>query len=544
MDAIHEMLTALFGSSLMQNPIFALFSVVAIGLALGRISLWGISLGSAAVMFVAMLYGHYGVVMNDSITMFGLVLFVYCVGIGAGSRFFITLRDSGVQLALISCVVILLGGLTTAIVASLLGIDASVAAGVFAGALTSTPGLAAAQEHFSASTTQGLVSAGYAIAYPFGVVGVVIFVQLLPRLMGWDLQKVGEELDKASDAGDKIAHTLVRITNPRLEGRSILGLKELSDLRCRITRQMEDGILVPIQPDHEFAIDQVVLLVARQIDFGAAVEMLGETEQAPIHINADLERRSVVVTNRSLSQKSLAELKPLRTYGVSISRIRRYEYELVPTSETRISLGDVLVTVGSPENLETFAREVGHRPSTMGATDLLSLTVGMALGVIVGSLDIAGFKLGMAGGPLLVSLLLGHFGRVGLIAGYVPRPTRLLLRELGLCLFLAGAGIKGGSRFMETIQSEGVGIFLVGVAATVVPLIVGFFAARKWFRFDILRSLGSICGGMTSTPGLGLISAKTESQAPVLAYASAYPAALLMVVVGVNLLLAVMGWIG
>lgn len=544
MNGINDMMVSIFGSGLMQNPIFALFSVVFIGLAVGRITIWGLSLGSAAVMFVAMLYGHYGVALDDSITVFGLVLFVYCVGIGAGSRFFIMLRDSGIQLALISCLVILVGGVATAVVATWFKIDASVAAGVFAGALTSTPGLAAAQEHFSAAVDEGMVSAGYAIAYPFGVVGVVVFVQLLPKLMGWDLNKIGEEVDAASDTGDKIDHALVRVTNEKIEGRQIAGLKELSKLRCRITRKMQDGILVPIEHGHVLARGQVLWLVAREHDLQAAMEVLGERENAPVHINADMERRSVVVTNRKMSQKSLAELKTLRRFGVSIARIRRYEYELVPDANTRINVGDVLVAVGSPENLEVFAREVGHRPSTMGATDLLSLALGMALGVVVGSIEIGGFKLGMAGGPLLVSLLLGHFGKVGMIAGFVPRPTRLLLRELGLCLFLAGAGVKGGAGFMETLHDQGLGIFVVGLVATMAPMIVGYYAARKWFNFDVLRSLGSICGGMTSTPGLGVISAKTESQAPVLAYASAYPAALLLMVLGVNLLLAIMGWMG
>ena len=220
--------------------------------------------------------------------------------------------------------------------------------------------------------------------------------------------------------------------------------------------------------------------------------------------------------------------------------MKRYEYELIPDDSTEVLLGDQFVVVGNSENLTAFAEVVGHRASSIGMTDLLSLSLGMALGVFVGSISFGGFKLGLAGGPLLVSLLLGHFGRVGVIAGYVPRPTRQLLGELGLCFFLAGAGVKGGASFVETLQAQGGGIFLVGIIATITPIIVGYVVATMIFKFNILSALGGVCGAMTSTPALGAISSKTDAQAPILSYASAYPAALLMIVVVVNMLLQIM----
>lgn len=533
----------LFASPLMHNSIFVLFSVVAVGLIVGRISVFGLSLGSAAVMFVALLYGHYGVTLDKAITTFGLVLFVYCVGIGAGSRFFSTLKASGVKLAMVSCVVVLVGGAITAMVAAAFGISPSVATGVFAGALTSTPGLAAAQEHFAAGVDQGLVSAGYAIAYPFGVVGVVLFVQLWPKLMRQNLQKIGEEIDAKASGGYKIVPMLIRMTNPKFVGQQIDGLRILSHLHCCITRRMQDGVLVPIKHDDVFEMNQGLWIIGREDDLEIALDVLGEVEDLPVVINADMERRNLAVTNRAFAKKKLSELKLLRTYGISLARIKRYEYEIIPNDETELSVGDVLVAVGSKENLETFAKKIGHRPTTIDATDLLSLAVGIAVGVMIGTLDFGGFKLGMAGGPLLIALLLGHYGRVGVIAGYVPRPTRVLLRELGLCLFLAGAGIKGGAKFAETLNDQGAGIFVVGVAATLIPIIIGYFTARVLCRFDMLSSLGSVCGAMTSTPGLGAVSSKTDSQAPILSYASAYPAALLLMVVGVNILLAIMNWL-
>jgi putative transport protein len=330
------------------------------------------------------------------------------------------------------------------------------------------------------------------------------------------------------------------MTNPKFVGRTIDQLRILDHLHCRITRTMKDGVLVPLEHGATLELDQILWVVGREDDIEAMLDALGEREEAPVIINSDMERRTFVVTNRSFANKSLSQLRLLRDHGVSVSRIRRYEYEIIPNENTELSIGDQLVTVGNTENLEKFSKTIGHRPSIIDATDLLSLTLGIAVGVLVGMIPLGGFKLGLAGGPLLVSLLLGHFGRIGAVAGYVPRPTRLLLRELGLCLFLAGAGIKGGASFVETLQSQGMGIFVVGIIATLVPIIVGYTVATLICKFDILTSLGGVCGAMTSTPALGAISSKTDSQVPIVSYASAYPAALLLMVVGVNLLMAIM----
>jgi len=540
MNAVFSAVSGFFETPLMHNSAFVLFSVIALGLLLGRITIGGIHLGTAGVMFVALIYGHYGVELSPAVTTVGLVVFVYCVGIGAGSRFFTTLKQSGTKLAVISCAVIGVGGLATALTAGALSISPSVAAGVFAGALTSTPGLAAAQEYYVDSANQGLVSAGYAIAYPFGVVGTVLFVQLWPRLRRKDLQKIGERLEAEEAEGRRIGTAVFRMTNPRFEGKRIEDLRILEHLRCRITRTMRDGILVPLEQDETLKKDQVLWVVGYEDQIEALIDMFGERTEAPVVINSDMERRSLVVTNSRFANKTFAEIRTLKNHGVSVSRIKRYEYEIVPTETTEIHIGDVLVVVGCSENLEKFSKAVGHRASLINATDLLSLTLGMALGVWVGTLSFGGFKLGMAGGPLLVALLLGHFGRVGVVAGYVPRPTRVMLRELGLCFFLAGAGIKGGAGFVETLQSQGAGIFAVGVVATLAPIVVGYMVATLVYKFDILTALGGVCGAMTSTPALGVISSKTDAQAPVLSYASAYPAALLLIVVAINSLIAAM----
>lgn len=542
--AIERFMSHLFEYPLMHHPVFVVFSVIAIGLMIGRISIYGVSLGSAAVMFVALIYGHYGVTLSSTLTTVGLVLFVYCVGIGAGSRFFSTLKQTGIQLAIISCAVVFVGGVATALVARFFGISPSVAAGVFAGALTSTPGLAAAQEHFSSLSDQGLASAGYAIAYPFGVVGTVLFVQLWPRLRKKDLHAIGERLEKEQAQTHQIVSVLVKMTNPKFVGRKIEQMRIIDHLHCRVTRMMIGNVLVPIEHGDELKMDMLLWVLGREDDIEAMLDVLGERAEAPVIINSDMERRTLVVTNRAFANKALSELRLLRTHGVSIARIRRYEYEIMPTENTVLSVGDQLVTVGNTENLAKFAKTVGHRPSIIDATDMLSLSLGIALGVLVGMIPFGGFKLGMAGGPLLVALLLGHFGRIGAVAGYVPRPTRLLLRELGLCLFLAGAGIKGGASFVATLQSQGMGIFVVGIIATLLPIIVGYAVATLIYKFDALTALGGVCGAMTSTPGLGAISSKTDAQAPILSYASAYPAALLLMVVGINLLLAIMNSLG
>jgi putative transport protein len=223
-------------------------------------------------------------------------------------------------------------------------------------------------------------------------------------------------------------------------------------------------------------------------------------------------------------------------FGITITRITRLGNTFVPTADTELIRNDLLKVVGTPEAIKAFRAECGHRSSAINVADMLSLMGGLTLGILLGKLKFSlgdgdGFSLGMAGGPLVVALLLGHFGKLGPIVGYMPRPTRILVMELGLMLFLAGAGIRGGEKLVETLQQSGMTMLLVGIVITVLPLFIGYFVARKFLKMEIAETLGCICGSQTSTPALGAITAQTESQDPVIAYSTAYPVALILMTV-------------
>ena len=370
----------------LNQPLVVLFALIATGLLLGGARVKGINLGSSGVLFTALLAGHLGYSIPAGVGTLGLVLFVYCVGIGAGDRFFASLVREGAALAKLAMLIVVLGAAMTWAGATLLDIPAGLATGIFAGALTSTPALAATTEGLAARGGADAVGIGYGIAYPFGVIGVVLFVQVLPRILKTDLDPIADSLDTRPD--------------DRLE--NVMG--------------------------------------------------------------------------------------------------------------------------------------AGHCGSAIDATCLLSLSVGLTLGIVLGMLPFGlpggtPIKLGLAGGPLLVALVLGHFGKIGPIVGFIPRPTRMLLQELGLVFFLASAGVRGGGALVATLQEHGIMLFGLGVCVSVLPLIVAWPIATKCFKMNPLQALGGICGGMTSTPALGALTTKTDSQTPVTSYLSAYPVALIFMIV-------------
>jgi putative transport protein len=528
---------------LLNQPLITLFAIIATGLLLGNITIKGINLGSSGVLFTALLAGHLGYKIPGGVGTLGLVLFVYCVGIGAGARFFASVAREGATLAKLALVIVATGGAITWAGAKLLDLPADLATGIFAGALTSTPALAAATEGLKEGASG--VSIGYGIAYPFGVIGVVLFVQLLPRFLKHDLEAIAADHEANSIAEDRVETVLVEVRNQNLFGKKIAeaGLTNLN--ACQVSRIFKDDQLVPLSYDDAFSEGQLLLLVGRSKEIAIAIDYLGLRSDRHILKDVENERQNLLLTDRKLAGTTLRELGPLKNFGVVITRITRLGLTFVPNAATVIEINDVLTSVGRRDDLKNFAKAVGHRSSAIDSTDLLSLSAGLTLGIVAGLLPIGlpgstPITLGLAGGPLFVALLLGHFGRVGRIVGHIPRPTRLLLQELGLVFFLANAGVRGGVSLVATVQEYGPSLFGLGVLVSIVPLLAAWPLARKLFKLDPLQSLGGICGGMTSTPALGAITAKTDSQVPVISYVSAYPVALIVMIVIAKVLIGLL----
>jgi putative transport protein len=538
LDALHNLL--------LNQPMIVLFALIATGLLLGGVKIKGINLGSSGVLFTALIAGHLGYSIPPGIGTLGLVLFVYCVGIGAGDRFFASLVREGTALAKLAVLIVVLGAAMTWAGATLLDIPTGLATGIFAGALTSTPALAAATEGMAMNPPGGAdsVSIGYGIAYPFGVIGVVLFVQLLPRILKLNLDEDSPE--PSAECGNRVENVLVEVTNPNLFGQRICESGVSNFNAVQICRVYSGGSLVPLSYDDTFEQGQILLLVGRRCEMKIAIDMIGQRSGAKLHEDVENERQTVIVTSSSFVGRTLGDIAPLRNYGVVITSITRLGLTFVPNANTVIERHDHFTCVGRVDDLKKFSLAVGHRSSAINATCLLSLSCGLTLGIILGMLPFGlpggtPITLGLAGGPLFVALILGHFGKIGPVVGFIPRPTRMLLQELGLVFFLANAGVRGGGALLSTLQEHGFMLFGLGVCVSILPLIVAWPIATKYFKMKPLQALGGICGGMTSTPALGAITAKTDSQTPVVSYVSAYPVALIFMIIISKLLIKLIG---
>ncbi len=525
---------------LSANELLVLLCILGLGLLLGNISIKGVGLGSSGVIFVALLAGHLGLSIPGGTGRLGLALFVYCVGIGAGGRFFEALAREGGTLARLAVLIVGSGAFIAWAAAQLFDIPGGLATGLFAGALTSTPALAAATEDGGEFAQQ--VAVGFGVAYPFGVVGVVLFVQLLPRIV----RKGGEEAPSAEAEPDKgIGNALVEVGNPNLYGRAVFSADVAGISCCQISRVLAEGRLRPLEAGDVFSPGQVLLLVGRPRSIQRACEFIGRRVEMPYVLDTENERRRLAVTRSCVAGRTLRELAAMERHGVVVTRVTRMDQTFVPDAETRIEKYDILTVVGRPGDLNGFSERVGHRPQALDYTDLVSLALGMSLGLLLGMLPLgfegAQMTLGVAGGPLFAGLILGRMGRIGKIVGHIPRPTRLLLQEFGLVLFLADAGISGGRGMVDTISHEGPVLLLAGAVVTLLPLLIAYPYARRLMKMSRMQALGGICGGMTSTPALGALTAGSDSQEPVVSYATAYPVALIMMTVAAKMLGAILG---
>jgi putative transport protein len=541
----------------LSEPLVLCFLIIAVGMGLGSIRIGGLSLGTSGVLFAGLLFGHLAAQeqwfgegtsweLPSEVGTLGLVLFVYAVGLGAGPTFFRTFRHQGKQLAFLGIVTVVTGAVTITVLAWLFEIPGELAAGIFSGSLTSTPALAAGIEAAREGGQDPLaVSIGYGMVYPVGVIAVVVFVQLVPRLLRVNVERVGQEAQARVRSRNRIDRYLVKITNPAVFGKQLREIKLLGQLSGQITRVLEGDRLVPIKPDHVLAQGQIVLLVTDETTAEVVSMLLGERTEARVVIDSDRDRALVVVTSPEMLNRPLRELHLRTRFGVTVARVERYGVDMVPNANTCFSMADRATVVGEPESLQAFTKAAGHRVRKLHETDLMSAGIGLVVGILLGMIPIripglGEFTLGMAGGPLIAGLLFAHFGRLMGILGYMPLAARMLTQELGLAFFLASAGFSAGGHFVEMLHQYGARPFLIGAAVALLPMMVAFGFARYLLRMDLLQSLGGICGSMTSTAGIGAIVSKTDCDIPVSSYAAAYPAALVMMTILAQLIVNLM----
>lgn len=534
-------LPAALPESILADPVVALLLVVTTGLLLGRLQVRGLSLGASGVIFAALAAGHLGARLPPEVGTLGLVLFVYAVGLNAGPSFFRAFLRQGKELALLVVGIVASAGAGTGILAWALDIPTDLAVGIFTGAMTSTPGLAAGLE---AMPQSGQLAVGYGLAYPFGVVAVVLFVQLLPRALGTSLAEAAGP-PEAEEGDRRIEKRLVEVHNPAVIGTS-LGELALPARNVQIPRVLRGDRMEPVTPDLVLEEGMVLLVVGRAYRLDRVVPLLGsESRRSDYYMEVDGYRRPVVISSPRVMGRTLGELELLKTFGITVVRLHRHDLEFVPGNHEVLQFGDQLTVVGEPAGLTRFAMHCGHRATSADVTDLVSLGVGLLAGVVLGKAQVwlgtAHFSLGLAGGPLVAGLVLGHFGRLGPLTGSLPRAARMLLQEFGLVGFLSYAGVRAGAELVPVLAAQGPRLALAAIVGAAIPLVVGLALARGILKLGLLETLGATCGAMTSTPGLGCVTAETDSERPVVAYAAAYPVALVVTTVVTGALVRALG---
>tara|TARA_R110001583_G_scaffold82774_2_gene219326 strand:+ start:5089 stop:6672 length:1584 start_codon:yes stop_codon:yes gene_type:complete len=523
--------------NLLSNTYFVLFLIILIGFSIGRIKIKGISLDISAVIFVALVFGHYGVEIPIDFQYIGLVLFIFTIGIQAGPSFFESFKKNGRELAVLATILIVSSGLIAFCIFYFFGVDKNLVIGLLNGALTSTPGLAAAID----ATGSPLASIGYGIGYPFGVIGVILYVSLLPRILRINLSEEEKKYQKEMLTGyPEILKKYFVVENENVIGKSFKDLNIRFMTKAVISRVMHNNEIIVPTP-------KIILNkgdIVKAVGSGDALErvklLIGSETSEEIPSDNNFDVRSLLVTNKEVVKKTLGQLNILNTYNATITRIRRSGINISPSPSSKLQFGDKLVVVCHKDNMEHVTRVFGDDDRQLSNTDFLPIATGIIIGILVGKLSINfesfSFSLGLTGGILLVALILGRTGKTGPIMWTMTGAANQLLRQFGLLFFLAAVGTSAGSSLVETFSEYGVELFVYGLVITLIPMILTTIIARYFLKMNLLTLLGTLTGSMTSTPGLATVDNMVDTDAPAVAYATVYPIAMVLLIIVVQIL--------
>jgi putative transport protein len=520
------------------NPIFVLFIIITLGFAVGSISVKGVSFDVSAVIFVALVFGHFGITIPSEIERMGMVIFIFTVGIQAGPGFLDSFRNYGRKLALMALFIVFSASLVAFTCLLLFDIQPAIAIGLLCGALTSTPGLTAAID----ITNSPLASIGYGIAYPFGVTGVILFVKLYPKITRIDLlaenQKV-QEIERT--AYPIIVNAHFKVENGSVFGKSISELKVRSMTGANISRVQHGSICKTPTPDTILLEGDIIKAVGTNEALEKVKVLIGSSISTEIQLGEEYAIEQILVTNKHFVNKKLGDLSLLQNFNSVVTRIRRSGIDLSPSPNLTIRFGDKF-TVACPKNdLKALSTLLGNNDKLLSDTDFFPIALGIVSGFLLGQLQISvannfSFGLGLSGGILIMAIILSGLGKTGPIIWTMSGAANQLLRQLGLLLFLAGVGTHAGEHLVETLRNSGATLFFVGVAITLIPMGLTALLNKYYFKMNLFEFLGTITGGMTSTPGLAACDSLTRSNTPGRAYAAAYPLAMVILIICVQIL--------
>ncbi len=536
-----------------MNPftesMFVLFAILTIGAWIGQWSWRGISLGTAGVLFAALVFGHFGLSIPKEVMDFGLILFVYSVGLTAGPSFFRTFRRRGMQFVVLAIVIVGSGALLTALAAYLLKLSPALAAGLYTGAMTCTPALASVLDslHRIAPDEAALASVGYGIAYPFSMISIVLIVQFLPTLLKRPVKiEEGQWLaEKEVESPGLVAHQF-RITNPNCDGRTVAEVNPRRLAQVNLSRVKHGDRVFAATPETVLYLGDIVMAVGSADELDKMTLLLGERTDERMDVNAEVLSVDVEVMDESLTGKTLAHMRVWEQFTVVITRIRRQGLEIVPHGRVTLEMGDGIRVVGEKSAVESFVARAQGSPRRASETSMTAYLFGLLIGVLIGLIPVpvgegVTVKLGMAGGVFLTSLLIGHFGRIGPFRLYVPPAAKNLTRELGLMLFLAGAGTNAGAHLVDVLQDQGWILLAAGAFITLLSALAGLLVMIKVYKLNLLSAMGALTASMTNPPALASANSQTETDLPSIAYASTYPVALIFKILLAQALVELLG---
>lgn len=541
--------------------ILALVAVV--GLFIGNVKFRGIGLGIGGVLFGGIIVGHFvsqaGITLSSDmlhvIQEFGLILFVYTIGIQVGPGFFASLRVSGLRLNLFAVLIVIIGGLVTAILHKLFDIPLPVVLGIFSGAVTNTPALGAGQQILrDLGTPMEMVDQmgmSYAMAYPFGICGILFTMWMLRVIFRVNVETEAQQHESSRTNGGALIRTInIRVENPNLHDLAIKDVPILNGDKIICSRLKREETLKVPSPDTIIQLGDLLHLVGQPADLHNAQLVIGQEVDTSLSTKGtDLRVERVVVTNENVLGKRIRDLHFKERYDVVISRLNRAGVELVASGDISLQFGDILNLVGRPSAIDAVANVLGNAQQKLQQVQMLPVFIGIGLGVLLGSIPVfvpgfpAALKLGLAGGPLIMALILGRIGSIGKLYWFMPPSANLALRELGIVLFLSVVGLKSGGDFVNTlVNGEGLSWIGYGALITAVPLITVGILARMLAKMNYLTMCGMLAGSMTDPPALAFANnLHPTSGAAALSYATVYPLVMFLRIITPQLL-AVLFW--
>ncbi|WP_308762691.1 putative transporter [uncultured Bacteroides sp.] len=551
---------------LFTNPnsiahIVALYAfVIAAGVLLGKIKFFGISLGVTFVLFVGILAGHFGFTGNPAILSFvqdfGLILFVFCIGLQVGPSFFSSFKRGGITLNLLAVGIVVLNiAVALILYFALQGrVDIPMMVGILCGAVTNTPGLGAANEALQQLHYQGPeIAMGYACAYPLGVMGIILSMILIRYICRVDVKQDSDEIQKEEEANPHMKpYTIsLKVQNEALSGKTLSQVQNFLARDFVCTRIIQDGHMITPNANTVLRLGDRMFVVCAEDDSEAIMAFIGPKIEQDWDVTNQQDKpmvsRRILVTQPNINGKTLGELHFSSMYGVNVTRANRSGMDLFAARQLRLQVGDRVMVVGPQDAIERVANLLGNQLRRLDHPNIVTIFVGILCGILFGSLPIAipgmptPVKLGLAGGPLIISILIGRFGHKVKLVTYTTMSANLMLREVGLVLFLASVGIKAGENFVQMVV-EGDGVLYVGIGflITFIPLIITGIIARWHHRVNYFTLMGLIAGSNTDPPALAYANQIAGNDAPAVGYSTVYPLAMFLRILTAQLLVLLM----